>query len=103
MSTGLSFSTSVISISGGDLQVNVVYSCDGGGSGSLTVAALESTVLGTATVPVIADGVPRGITVPVPPTLGSWASPGSAVVAAVLLNAVSASVADLPPTVLTVS
>jgi hypothetical protein len=80
------------------LQVPMTAACDGGGTGTLAVAAVENLTVGAGTTSLPCDGTQYVVTVPVPASVGAWASHGTVTITAALLDASNVTVATLPPT-----
>lgn len=82
----------------GNLDLQLTYECDGGGTGTLLGAALENLVVGTGSMSVACDGSAHSVSLPVVPVSGSFTTPGTATISAALVDASNVTVATLPPT-----
>jgi hypothetical protein len=96
-SAGLSTATDALS-NAGNLDLQLAYECDGGGTGSIAGGAAENLVVGVGSVSVACDGAQHAVSVPVIPVAGSFTTPGSATITAVLVDSGNVTVATLAPT-----
>lgn len=97
-SAGLSTATFAQTHANGTIDLELTYECDGGGTGTITGSATENLVTGTGTASAVCDGAEHNIAVTVTPAAGSFTTPGSALISAVLVDAGNVTVATLPPT-----
>lgn len=97
-SAGLSTATYAQSHADGTMDLELAYECDGGGTGSIAGGAVENLVTGTGSVSVACDGSQHSVAVPMTPVSGSFTTPGTATITAVLVDASNTTVATLPPT-----
>lgn len=94
----LSTATYAVTHTNGTIDLQLTYECDGGGTGTLAGAAVENLVAGTGTASVACDSTVHSIALTVTPVSGSFTTPGTVTITAVLVDASNVTVATLPPT-----